>query len=80
MGAAAIFLLLLIVIVAIGAAVFFSGGLGALQGRRQGQVGDAGMGAEGSGGSGGRRRVHDAPHPEQAERERGTLFPPGGAR
>jgi hypothetical protein len=23
----------------------------------------------------GRRPVHDVPHPEQAERERGTLFP-----
>ena len=25
------------------------------------------------------RPVYDAPHPEQAERERGTLFPPASA-
>jgi hypothetical protein len=25
------------------------------------------------------RPRHDAPHPEQAERERGTLFPPASA-
>ena len=26
-------------------------------------------------GDDGRRPIHDVPHPEQAERERGTLFP-----
>jgi hypothetical protein len=55
----------LVLLVVIGGAVFlFMGGRGAVR-----------RGHEARRGEDGDRPRHEAPHPEQAERERGTLYP-----